>query len=105
MVVCRGLVSILSLTIGCGPEIPSAYPIGSPLSTAAALAPSRAVDGSLREDPPLPGQAAVSSWSGLAPHLNTGAQKEVLTCPMHPEVHSDKPGRCPKCGMNLVTQP
>lgn len=24
------------------------------------------------------------------------------TCPMHPEVTSDKPGRCPECGMNLV---
>lgn len=26
----------------------------------------------------------------------------VYTCPMHPEVVSDKPGRCPKCGMKLV---
>lgn len=26
----------------------------------------------------------------------------VYTCPMHPEVISDKPGRCPKCGMKLV---
>lgn len=26
------------------------------------------------------------------------------TCPMHPEVTSDKEGSCPKCGMNLVTQ-
>lgn len=26
----------------------------------------------------------------------------TYTCPMHPEVMSDKPGRCPKCGMNLV---
>lgn len=24
------------------------------------------------------------------------------TCSMHPEVHTDKPGKCPKCGMNLV---
>jgi hypothetical protein len=23
------------------------------------------------------------------------------TCPMHPEVKSDKPGKCPKCGMKL----
>jgi cytochrome oxidase Cu insertion factor (SCO1/SenC/PrrC family) len=25
----------------------------------------------------------------------------VYTCPMHPEVKSSKPGRCPKCGMDL----
>jgi mercuric ion binding protein len=24
------------------------------------------------------------------------------TCPMHSEVHSDTPGKCPKCGMELV---
>ncbi len=24
------------------------------------------------------------------------------TCPMHPEVTSSQPGKCPKCGMNLV---
>lgn len=26
----------------------------------------------------------------------------VYTCKMHPEVKSDKPGKCPKCGMELV---
>ena len=26
------------------------------------------------------------------------------TCPMHPEVTSDSPGSCPKCGMDLVAQ-
>ncbi len=28
--------------------------------------------------------------------------KVIYTCPMHPEVKSDKPGSCPKCGMALV---
>ncbi len=26
----------------------------------------------------------------------------TYTCPMHPEVETKEPGRCPKCGMNLV---
>lgn len=26
----------------------------------------------------------------------------VYTCTMHPEVISDKPGKCPKCNMDLV---
>jgi hypothetical protein len=34
----------------------------------------------------------------------TTQQKEVYTCPMHAEVTSDKPGKCPKCGMNLVSR-
>ncbi|RME27215.1 MAG: efflux RND transporter periplasmic adaptor subunit [Deltaproteobacteria bacterium] len=30
-----------------------------------------------------------------------GASGETYTCPMHPDVHSDSPGRCPECGMFL----
>lgn len=29
-------------------------------------------------------------------------EKNIYTCPMHPEVQSDQPGNCPKCGMALV---
>jgi RND family efflux transporter MFP subunit len=28
--------------------------------------------------------------------------EEIWTCPMHPEVREPAPGRCPKCGMDLV---
>ena len=27
----------------------------------------------------------------------------TYTCPMHPEVTSDKPGKCPKCGIEGIT--
>ena len=30
------------------------------------------------------------------------SEKDVYTCPMHKEVQMDKPGKCPKCGMNLI---
>jgi FtsP/CotA-like multicopper oxidase with cupredoxin domain len=29
----------------------------------------------------------------------------VYVCPMHPEVVSEEPGSCPKCGMKLLAQP
>ena len=28
--------------------------------------------------------------------------KYIYTCTMHPEVMTDKPGKCPKCGMTLM---
>jgi len=30
------------------------------------------------------------------------SDKEVYTCPMHPQIIQDRPGQCPICGMDLV---
>ncbi len=34
----------------------------------------------------------------------TKPQPATYTCVMHPEIHSSKPGNCPKCGMKLVKE-
>jgi len=33
------------------------------------------------------------------------AAKRRYYCPMHPEVITDGPDKCPKCGMDLVPMP
>jgi Cu(I)/Ag(I) efflux system membrane fusion protein len=32
----------------------------------------------------------------------TSGQTKQYTCTMHPDVVQNKPGKCPKCGMELV---
>ena len=38
------------------------------------------------------------------PHAQHKAEvvQDIYTCPMHPEIIRDKPGKCPICGMDLV---
>lgn len=35
------------------------------------------------------------------PRVKSDQKAPHYTCSMHPDVRSDKPGKCPKCGMNL----
>ena len=41
---------------------------------------------------------ATKTGSGEQPR----AGKTYYTCAMHPQVHQDKPGNCPICGMTLI---
>jgi hypothetical protein len=45
-------------------------------------------------------RAQTAQSSTVSPSATAAKQK--YTCPMHPEVVTDHPGKCPKCGMTLV---
>jgi membrane fusion protein, copper/silver efflux system len=60
-----------------------------------------------RSEPPAPGGAATPAASGTADRgaalkEHALAHAKGYVCPMHPEVTSNEPGKCPICGMDLV---
>ena len=81
----------------------------------------------IRDDlpPPIPprrrfprwlliGALVVAAGAGFAVYINrptsgegakTAAAHQQWYCPMHPQVVSDQPGKCPICGMPLVPRP
>lgn len=46
-------------------------------------------------------QPAVASPAANA-HDHAAPMADTYTCPMHPQVVKNAPGKCPICGMNLV---
>lgn len=43
--------------------------------------------------------------NSISPMKPLSSEKVVTyTCSMHPEINSDKPGKCPVCGMDLVVK-
>ena len=101
-----------ALACACGPSLPSSWPEQSPASAAASPAPVALVTRALESAPPLPGEPD-RGWAGLSgegstpprPHAHQHereADAPTYVCPMHPDVTSDRPGQCPRCGMALV---
>ncbi len=44
---------------------------------------------------------AQKAQDGKHKHMKTVMAKKYA-CPMHPEINSNKPGQCSKCGMDLI---
>lgn len=101
-------------------DVPASWPDGSAASLDSPAAPVAVVTRALDTHPPLPGESS-GGWAGLgAPGQRGGAGQPAATdahahhgergpaaaitytCPMHPDVTSDRPGQCPRCGMALV---
>lgn len=49
----------------------------------------------------------ISSCSSVSKKSKTESisSSDIYSCPMHPEMKSDEPGKCPKCGMNFEKPP
>lgn len=117
------LVTVCLAVLACSSrDVPASWPDRSAASLDSPPAPVAVVTRALDAHPPLPGEAS-GGWAGLdepvgpvppaAPgqpskaaqhaHHDHGADAVVsYSCPMHPEVVSDRPGKCPRCGMALV---
>lgn len=68
------------------------------LVATAAPTPTAAPPASPEARPSAPPNSADGEKDAAAPKV----QKTLYRCQMHPEVTSDQPGRCWKCGMSLV---
>lgn len=122
----------VALLLGCAPVITPRPPAVDPTSAQSSEAPPRPAPPLTTADPlltvaaeplqdppkdpqPAPKQDAPPQMQhdkdghhGHHGHHMHGADKPapspVFTCPMHPDVRSDKAGRCDKCGMKLMPE-
>lgn len=107
-----GLVAIA----GCAAPVQVAPPEWHPANASAPIRPLDSQPGALAvADPVEAAEEGVVPSSGATgmqadhadgAHGAEGAAADSVAtlyrCPMHPEVTSDTPGKCPKCGMRLV---
>jgi hypothetical protein len=117
----RLLIATALMTAACASAPPPRSQAFDPASPMAPEAPRLALS-SLEAEPPVaervsePAPPTPPPTAPAAPTVNPAAHDHgshargkdaavVYTCPMHPEVVSNRPGRCPKCGMKLEPRP
>ena len=70
-----------------------------PANAKAETAPPLARDNILAS---APATQAPSTAPAAHAHDHAAPMADTYTCPMHPQVVKNAPGKCPICGMNLV---
>jgi hypothetical protein len=118
------LLSASLLLVGCARTTPMVLGPDHPASPDAPVAPVPPPSTTLAVSAPLPtrpseptkpdahgahdmghgdhGGHAGADGASTAPATTQAEATAVYTCPMHPEVVSNEPGRCPECKMKLV---
>ena len=73
-----------------------------PANAHAEPAPSPPRDDILASAPAAPPAQPTSGGSAPRAHEQATPMADTYTCPMHPQIVRNAPGKCPICGMNLV---
>ncbi len=96
------------LLLACGqPAAVPPRPNPDPASASAAESPVPPLPAALQPAPIQPLTRPIPAQAPAPPPAPEPASEEAgttYTCPMHPEIHADHPGKCPKCGMTLVPE-
>jgi FtsP/CotA-like multicopper oxidase with cupredoxin domain len=92
---------LATIRVGVEPAEPSLAAEFAELRTNADLAAERERIAPHLDAEPDKTLALVAEMDMGEPELPPGGAV-AYTCPMHPEVVSDEPGKCPKCGMKLL---
>ena len=84
----------------------SADAASSPMPAATGTLSQTTPSGSPPSEPMKPLQADMGGMPGMAgmSGMSQPSASTAYVCPMHPEVTSNAPGKCPKCGMKLVAK-
>ena len=79
-------------------------PAVMPTSTASAVSPTapQMPKSGAMHPPAMPSSMKTMPAPTATTAPASSAPAVVYTCPMHPEIESATPGKCPKCGMDLV---